>query len=86
MAVTNQIHSIIVPWANAVFSAQTYSEVSAGVSSVVIINGNMVTMNAGQNIKITVRSISASTANVYLLGDNINLSNDSTIIGGSFTS
>lgn len=75
MAITNQIHSVIVPAAQANFTAHTYSEIYVGANATFTVNGVVVTASAGSNIKLTVRSISA-TANVYLLGDNIDLSYD----------
>ena len=80
MAITNQIHSIVVAAANANFTAHTYSEVYAGAAATPTINGVAVTMAAGSSIKITVRSISA-TANVFLLGDDIDLSYDNPRLG-----
>lgn len=75
MAITNQIHSIIVAAANANFTAHTYSEIYVGANATFTVNGVSITAAAGSTIKLTIRSISA-TANVYLLGDNINLSYD----------
>jgi len=68
MAHINDIHSIIVPAANANFTAHTYTQVYAGAAASPTINGIAVTMAAGSVINIKVRSISA-TANVYLLGE-----------------
>lgn len=81
MAITNQIHSIIVPATSANFTAHTYSEVYIGSATTVTINGISVVAAAGSSIKITVRDISA-TPNVYLLGDKIDLSNGSSLITG----
>jgi hypothetical protein len=72
MAHINDIHSIIVPAANANFSAHTYTQVYAGAAAVPTINGIAITMAAGSVINLKVRSISA-TANVYLLGENIDV-------------
>ena len=72
MAHINDIHSIIVPAANANFTAHTYTQVYAGAAATPTINGIAVTMAAGSFINIKVRSISA-TANVYLLGENLDV-------------
>jgi len=72
MAHINDIHSIIVPAANANFTAHTYTQVYAGAAASPTINGIAVTMAAGSVINIKVRSISA-TANVYLLGENLDV-------------
>lgn len=80
MAKINDIHSIIVSAANANFSAHTYTEVYAGAAATPTINGVAVTMAAGSFIGIWVRSISA-TANVYLLGENQDVFQGSTLLG-----
>ena len=72
MAHINDIHSIIVPAANANFTAHTYTQVYAGATAFPTINGIAVTMVAGSVINIKVRSISA-TAKVYLLGENLDV-------------
>ena len=72
MAHINDIHSIIVPAANANFTAHTYTQVYAGAAASPKINGIAVAMAAGSVINIKVRSIS-STANVYLLGENLDV-------------
>lgn len=69
MAHINDIHSIILPAANANFTAHTYTQVYAGAAASPTINGVAVTMAAGSSINIHVRTISA-TANVYVLGEN----------------
>ena len=80
MANLNDTHSIIVAAANANFSAHTYTEVYAGAAATPTINGVAVTMGAGSALSIWVRSISA-TANVYLLGENIDVYQGSTLLG-----
>lgn len=85
MAITNFIHSVVVSASTANFTAHTYSEVYAGTTASPTINGVIVPMVAGTTIKMTVRSITGDTGGIYLFGDKINLSNDSQIIGGSFT-
>ena len=72
MAQINDINSIIVAAANANFSAHTYTQVYAGAAVTPTINGIAVTMAAGSILNIKVRSISG-TANVYLLGEYIDV-------------
>jgi hypothetical protein len=72
MPISNQINSIIVLSTNANFTAHTYTQVYAGANATPTINGVAVTMNAGSSLYINVRSIS-STANVYVLGEPINV-------------
>lgn len=79
MANIYQVHSIVVSAANANVTAQTYTEVYAGADATPTINGVVVTMAAGSSLFIKVQSISA-TANVYVLGENINTTYDSPII------
>jgi hypothetical protein len=81
MALLNDIHSIVVSAGSANFSAHSYTEVYAGVAATPTINGVAVAMGAGSSIKIKVRSISP-TANVYLLGENINCALGSQYLGG----
>jgi hypothetical protein len=81
MAVTNQIHSLAIPAANANFTGHTYSEVYAGVDATVTINGQSIVMANGSSIKITVQSISA-TAGITLLGDYTNTTFNPTVING----
>lgn len=76
MAHINDIHSIIVAAANANLTAHTYTQVYAGADATPTINGVVVTMAGGSLLNIKVRSIS-STANVYLMGENQNVSQGS---------
>ena len=80
MAHINDIHSIIVPAANANFTAHTYTQVYAGATATPTINGVAVLMAAGSFININVNSISA-TANVYLLGEKQDVTQGTQIIG-----
>jgi hypothetical protein len=80
MANLNDTHSIIVAAANANFSAHSYTEVYAGAAATPTINGVAVTMGAGSSISLWVRSISA-TANVYLLGENMDVYQGSILLG-----
>lgn len=79
MAHINDIHSIIVAASNANFSAHTYTQVYAGAAATPTINGIAVTMAAGSLLNIKVKSISA-TANVYLLGENQDVTQGSMIL------
>jgi small-conductance mechanosensitive channel len=81
MPLLNDIHSIIVSAASANFSAHSYTEVFASVAASPTVNGVVIGLAAGQSIKIKVKSISA-TANVFLLGENINTLMDAPILGG----
>lgn len=76
----NKVNSIIHPWAMANFSAYTYYQIYAGVDSTAVINGVSVFLAATTILDIMVRSISADTATVYVMGDNINVSYDAPII------
>jgi hypothetical protein len=80
MAHINDIHSIIVAAANANFTAHTYTQVYAGAAATPTINGIAVTMGAGSTIALWVKSISA-TANVYLLGENQDVTQGSILLG-----
>jgi len=80
MAHINDIHSIIVAAANANFSAHTYTQVFAGDTATVTINGVSVVMAGSSIIDIKVKSISA-TANVYLLGEKQDVLQGSTSVG-----
>lgn len=73
MAHINDIHSIIVVATAPNFTAHTYTQVYAGAAATPTINGLVVTMAAGSSLDIIVKSIS-STANVYLLGENKDVS------------
>jgi hypothetical protein len=77
MAHINDIHSIIVSAANANFTAHTYTQVYAGAAATPTINGIVVTMAAGSQLNLKVKSISG-TANIYLLGENQNVIQGST--------
>ena len=72
MGKINDVYSIIVPASGATFSAHTYTQVYAGANATPTINGIPVVMNAGTLLDVKVKTIS-STANVYLLGENINV-------------
>ena len=80
MAHINDIHSIIIPAASANFTAHTYTQVYAGAQATPTINGVAVLMGASTTLNIWVKTISA-TANVYLLGENQNVTQGSTLLG-----
>jgi hypothetical protein len=82
MAQINDIHTVIVPAQSPVFSAHMYTEIyggSAGCSA--NINGTIVNVGAQSNISVWVRSISGGTG-CYLLGDNQNVYQGSSGLGG----
>ena len=84
MAINKTINSIIVAAPDADFTKHYYVGVYAGANATPTINGIPITMGAGSELEIIIKSISA-TANVYLLGHNKNVANGTQIIGGSFT-
>jgi len=72
MSHLNQEYSLIVPSANANFTAHTYTEIFVGATATFVVNGVSVTAAGGSSIKLKVRTISA-TPNVYLLGEPSNV-------------
>lgn len=85
MSIHNRIYSIIHPASSANVTAFTYSQVYASSAATPTINGVSVSMAAGTILDINVNTISA-TANVYVLGEKVNLATDTQIIGGSYGS
>ena len=80
MPLLNDIHSIIVPVAQANFTAHTYTELYAGDNDVVMINGQgPIIIGNGSSIKIKINSISGGTK-CSLLGENINNRTDNPIL------
>lgn len=80
----NDIHSVIVPAQSPVFSAHMYTEIYGGTSGCAAnINGTIVNVAAQSSISIWVRSISGGTG-CYLLGDNQNVYQGSSGIGGIY--
>jgi len=71
MPLLNDIHSIIVPVAQANFTAHTYTEIYAGDNDVVMINGQgPIIIGNGSSLKIKISSISGGTK-CSLLGEKI---------------
>ena len=80
----NDTHSIIVSADAPIFSAHTYTEIYGGSAGCNLrINGTIASIGAGSSIKIVVNTISGGTG-CYLLGDNNNVFNGSTVIGGIY--
>mgnify|MGYP006935495272 CR=1 FL=1 len=81
MANISDIHSYIVPVANANFTAQTYTEVYGGSAGcTMVLNGQLVSIGASSSIDIWVRSVSGGTG-CYLLGENQDVYQGSSSIG-----
>lgn len=80
MAHINDTNSIILPAASANFTAHTYTLVYAGATATPTINGVTVTMAAGSSLALWIRSISP-TANVYVIGENQDVIQGSTLLG-----
>ena len=84
MAKINDIHSIIHPAQNAVVSAYTYTEVYGGSAGcTVVLNGTLTSIGAASSIGLWVRTISGGTG-CYVMGENMNVAQGSTIIGSNF--
>lgn len=81
MPLSTGVYSIIHAAADADFTAYTYNKVYAGAAETPTINGVSVTMAAGSDLDITVRSISG-TANVYVLGDKKNVTDGPQTLNG----
>ena len=76
MPLFNGINSIIHSASTADFTAYTYSRVYASAAVTPTINGVSVPMTAGLVLDLLVRSIgTASTTNVFLIGDKRNTTN-----------
>ena len=80
MSVNRTQNSIIHAWDNAVFSAHTYTVVYASVDSTAVINGVSVFLVATTQLDLKVRSISADTSNVYVLGEKKDVANGSSTL------
>jgi hypothetical protein len=78
MAINRRIASVIKRWDNADFNAHKYTIVYASSDSNAIINGEPVFLVATTQLDFNVKSISANTNNVYVLGDNIDVVNGTT--------
>ena len=70
---TNNGYSIIHAAADADLNNFRYFQVYAGAAATPTVNGTALTLGAGSTIDIAVRSISGSTANVFVLGEPINV-------------
>lgn len=75
MALHNGIYSIIHAAGDADFNNYVYTKVYAGAATTATINGVSVTMAAGSDLDIKVRSIAG--ANVYVLGEQIDVASGS---------
>ena len=82
MSNINDNHSVIVAATNANLSAHTYTEIYGGASGcTATINGVIVNVGAQSSINIIIQSISGGSG-CYLLGNNVNVYQGSTGIGG----
>jgi hypothetical protein len=87
MALHGNRPSIVHPAGSANLTGYTYYEVYSGTGGgTATINGTAMTIPAASSIPIIIKSISGVTGDIYVLGDPINVSYGSNIIGGSFTS
>lgn len=69
----------------ASLTAFTYYEVYAGTGGgAATINGTHISMPAGSDLSMVVRTVSDVTGNLYFMGDKINVSDGSTYMGGSY--
>ena len=73
----NSVYGIIHAAADADFVNYAYFKVYAGATGAVTINGVAVTMTAGSDIDIVVRSISG---NAFLIGESMNIINGNTTL------
>ena len=73
----NSVYGIIHAAADADFDNYAYFKVYAGATGAVTINGVAVTMTAGSDIDIVVRSISG---NAFLIGEPLNVINGNTTL------
>lgn len=75
MAKINEVHSVMVPVANANFTAHTYTEIYGGLTGCTLtINGTpSLAVGGSSSVFITVRSISGG-AGCFLLGVNNDVS------------
>ena len=82
MANISDVHSIIVPAQNANLTAHTYNEIYGGTGGcTIVVNGTTIAVADSSNIKVWVRSVSGGTG-CYLLGENQNVLQGSTGLGG----
>jgi len=70
----------------AEFTGFTFYNVYAGAGGgAAIINGTSVNLGAGSDLPVVVRTFTFISGSTYLLGDKLNVSYGSPIMGGSFT-
>ena len=82
MANISDIHSIIVPADSPNLTAHTYSEIYGGTGGcTIVVNGVTINVADSSNIKLWIRSVSGGTG-CYLLGENQNVLQGSTGLGG----
>lgn len=71
MPIKSGIYSIIDAAADADFTKNAYNQIYAGANTTAVINGTSVVMIGGSTIEVRVKSISG--ANVYVIGDPIDV-------------
>lgn len=78
MSVNRGYSSVIHTVDQANLTAYTYNQIYAGVDSTVKINGTNVFLVASTVLNLTITTLSAATGTtqVYVLGDNINITHD----------
>jgi hypothetical protein len=80
MAINRKQYSIFHRWDNADFNNVNYTLVYASSDSNAILNGQEIFLVATTQLPFNVRSISADTNNVYLLGDKQDVAYGSTTL------
>lgn len=76
MGFKSGVYSVIHASADADFANYMYYEIYASAAATPTINGVVVSMGASSTLPIILKAIS-STANVYVLGDKIDVTNGS---------
>jgi hypothetical protein len=79
-----RIMDVIHAAADADTSKFTYEEVYASAAATPTINGTVVSMAAGSKLRLRVKTITA-TANVFVLGYNLNIATGSPFLGSNQT-
>ena len=80
MSIHTGIASIIREWSDANFTAETYNMIYASAVSNAVINGIPVFLVATTQLDFNVRSRSANTSNVYVVGDKKDVTNGTTTL------